>query len=237
MRITGKLAAAALSGLCVLGTAACTSSGDGASSTQQAELTAAQRLAAAKTKVDAASSVHLKLASSDVPSGSSGVVSAEGVGKHPPAFKGTFKVSLKGVPADAELTSVDGEVWAKLPLIPGVNKIDPNAFGLPDPAVLFSPDKGLTTLLAATTSPVAGEKIRKGSEVLTQIKGKIPGSAVVDLFLVGDRNGTFDATFGLTDDQELRTVTLTGPFFGPGTTSTYTLTLDQYNAPVTITKP
>ena len=44
-------------------------------------------------------------------------------------------------------------------------------------------------------------------------------------------------TYGLTEDNELRKVTLTGPFFGAGTTSTYVLTLDQYGEPVTITAP
>ena len=234
MRITGKLVAAAAAALCALSLASCSSDPEGTSPT---ELTAAQQLAAAKAKVDAAPSVHLKLDSANVPDGSSGVVSADGWGKHPPAFKGTFKVALQGIQADAEITSLDGEVYAKLPLIPGTNKIDPATFGLPDPAVLFAPDKGLTTLLTATTSPVVGDKVRKGSEVLTTVSGKLPGSAVADLFLIGDRNGTFDASYALTDSQELRQVTLTGPFFGPGTTSTYTLTLDQYGKPVTITKP
>ena len=236
MRITGKLAAAALSALCVVGVASCSSDPEG-TTPSASQLSPAQQLAAAKAKVDASPSVHLKLASSDVPEGSSGVVSADGWGKHPPAFKGTFKVTLNGVQADAEITSLDGEVYAKLPLIPGTNKIDPKTFGLPDPAVLFSPDKGLTTLLTATTSPVAGEKVRQGSEVLSTITGTVPGKAVTDLFLIGDSNGTFKVTYGLTDSQELRQVLITGPFFGPGTTSTYTLTLDQYGTPVTIEKP
>ena len=236
MRITGKLAAAALSALCVVGVASCSSSPDG-STPSASQLSPAQQLAAAKATVDAAPSVHLGLASSNVPQGASGVVSADGWGKHPPAFKGTFKVTLNGIQADAEITSLDGDVYAKLPLVPGTNKIDPKTFGLPDPAVLFSPDKGLTTLLTATTSPVAGEKVRQGSEVLTTIKGTVPGKAVTDLFLIGDPNGTFQATYGLTDSQELRQVVITGPFFGAGTTSTYTLTLDQYGQPVTITKP
>lgn len=235
MRIQAKLAAAALSALCVVTVASCSSdSGTTSGATQSSP---AQQLAAAKAKVDAATSVHLKLASSNVPQGASGVVSADGWGKHPPAFKGTFKVTLKGIQADAEITSLDGDVYAKLPLIPGTNKIDPKAFNLPDPAVLFSPDKGLTTLLPATTSPVAGDKVRQGSEVLTTIKGSVPGKAVTDLFLIGDPNGTFQASYGLTDSQELRQVVITGPFFGTGTSSTYTLTLDQYGQPVTITKP
>lgn len=235
MRIQAKLAAAALSALCVVPVAACSSdSGTTSRATQQSP---AQQLAAAKAKVDAAPSVHLKLASANVPQGASGVVSADGWGKHPPAFKGTFKVTLKGVQADAEITSLEGKVYAKLPLIPGTNEIDPKQFNLPDPATLFSPDKGLTTLLTATTSPVAGDTVRQGAEVLTTIKGGLPGKAVTDLFLIGDSSGTFTATYGLTDTQELRQVVLVGPFFGAGTSSTYTLTLDQYGQPVTIAKP
>ena len=191
MRLTAKLVAAALSALCALSLASCSGGPEGTSPTQT-ELSPAKRLAAAKAKVDAAPSVHLKLDSANVPEGASGVVSADGWGKHPPAFKGTFKLVLRGIQADAELTSLDGEVYAKLPLVPGTSKIDPKTFGLPDPAVLFTPDKGLTTLLTATTSPVAGDKVRQGSEVLTTIKGKLPGAAVADLFLIGDRNGTFD---------------------------------------------
>ncbi|NUS41863.1 MAG: LppX_LprAFG lipoprotein [Terrabacter sp.] len=235
MRTTGKLAAAVVSALCAVSVASCSS--DGAPAPGQTQLSPAQRLSAAKAKVDAATSVHLKLTSADVPQGSSGVVSADGWGKHPPAFKGTFKVTLKGIQADAEITSLDGKVYAKLPLIPGTNEIDPKQFNLPDPAVLFSTDKGLTTLLTATTSPAVGGQTRQGSEVLTTIKGTVPGKAVTDLFLIGDSNGSFTATYGLTDAQELRQVVIAGPFFGAGSASTYTLTLDQYGQPVTITKP
>ncbi|MGO4600158.1 LppX_LprAFG lipoprotein [Terrabacter sp. 2RAF25] len=236
MRSTGKLAAAVLSALCAVTVASCSSNG-GDAAPGQTQLSPAQRLAAAKAKVDAATSVHLKLASANVPQGASGVVSADGWGKHPPAFKGTFKVTLKGIQADADITSVDGKVYAKLPLIPGTNEIDPKQFNLPDPAVLFSTDKGLTTLLTATSAPTAGAQVRQGSEVLTTIKGTVPGKAVTDLFLIGDSSGSFTATYGLTDSQELRQVAIAGPFFGAGSSSTYTLTLDQYGQPVTITKP
>ena len=235
MRITGKLAAAVLSGLCVVTVASCSS--DPGASSQQSQQSPAQQLAAAKAKVDAASSVHLKLASANVPQGASGVVSADGWGKHPPAFKGTFKVTLKGVQADAEITSIGGEVYASCRSSRAPTRSTPRPSACPTPPILFSPDKGLTTLLTATTSPVAGDKVRQGSEVLSTIKGSLPGKAVTDLFLIGDSSGTFAVTYGLTDSQELRQVVITGPFFGAGTTSTYTLTLDQYGQPVTISKP
>ncbi len=237
MRILGRLAAAALAALCLMTTAACSGSGDTPSPTQSTPSAAPSALAASKAKVDAAPSVHLTLASKDVPEGTNGIISADGWGKHPPAFKGTFKVRLAGIEGDAEITSVDGVVYAKLPFVPGTREVDPASLGLPDPATLFSPDAGLTSLMTKTISPTVSGQVRAGSEVLTTITGTIPGAAVVDLFKIGDRNGTFDVTYGLTDGDELRQVTLTGPFFGAGTSSTYVLTLDQYGEPVTITAP
>ncbi len=236
MRIPGRLAAAALAALCLVSTAAC--SGDGGTpSPSQTAPSAAQRLASAKATVDKATSVHLTLTSKDVPQGTNGIISADGVGAHPPAFKGTFKVRLAGVEADAEVTSVDGSVYAKLPFLPVTQKVDPKTVGIPDPATLFSTDAGLTTLLTKTTAPTIAGQTRAGSEVLTSVTGSIPGAAVVDLFQVGDRTGSFAAAYGLTDTNELRTVSIAGPFYGAGTTSTYLLTLDQYGAPVTITAP
>ncbi|MDC5696761.1 LppX_LprAFG lipoprotein [Intrasporangium calvum] len=238
MRTKPKLAAAVLSvlaALAVTGLAACTS--DEGSDPGPTAPTAAQRLAAAKAKLDAAPSVHLALNSSGVPKDANGVLSGDGWGTHPPAFKGTLKGRFSGIPADVEIVSVGGEVWAKLPLIPGMNKLNPETFGVPDPAMLFSTDQGLSSLLTATQSPVEGDKTRNGAEVLTTITGTLPGSNVVDLFLIGDRNGSFQTSYGLTDDNELRQVALSGPFFGVGTSSTYTVTLDQYGTPVTITKP
>jgi poly(A) polymerase len=63
-----------------------------------------------------------------------------------------------------------------------------NLLGLPDPATLFSPDAGLTSLMTKTTNPTVSGQVRAGSEVLTTITGTIPGDAVVDLFTIGDRN-------------------------------------------------
>lgn len=237
MRITGRIGVAALSAaLCVVGVTACTGEVESGNA-QQTEPGPAERLASAKVTLDAATSVHLTLTSADIPKDQDGVVSADGWGAHPPAFKGTFKVKIQGIEADAEVTAIGADVWAKLPLIPGTNKINPADYGLPNPADFFSTDRGLTTLLTSTTSPTAGDQVRKGSEVLNTISGSVPGSAVVGLLKTGDTNGTFAATYSLTDTQELREAKLVGPFFGSGASSTYTLTLDQYGVPVTIETP
>ncbi len=171
-----------------------------------------------------------------MPKGANGIISGRRLGQAPAGVQGhASRCASAASQADAEITSVGGEVYAKLPLVPGTNKIDPKAFGLPDPATLFSHrSRPHDAAHRDADAEGRGRQVRQGSEVLTTIKGTLPGAAVVDLFLIGDRNGTFQATYGLTDADELRQVALTGPFFGAGTSSTYTLTLDQYGAPVTI---
>jgi len=60
---------------------------------------------------------------------------------------------------------------------------------------------------------------------------------VADLLVTGDRKGTFDVTYGVTQSgQELRTVVLKGPFY-TGATSTYSLRLKSLPQPVAITRP
>ena len=55
--------------------------------------------------------------------------------------------------------------------------------------------------------------------------------------VTGDRNGTFDVTYGVTrPDKELRSVVIKGPFYA-GATSTYTLHLTSLAQPVAITRP
>lgn len=205
--------------------------------TSERSLTPAERLAAAKKQIDDAKTVHIVLTSKDVPSNASGPTAADGWGFHPPAFKGTFTVSVKGITGDAQLTALDGEVWAKLPLVPGTNKINPQTFGMPDPAMLLSPDTGLTTWLTATTNPTAGSQTRVGSEVLDTVTGQLPGRKVTDMLVIGDPNASFTATYKLTEANQLRAVEIAGPFYGAGTSSTYAVTFDGYNAPQTISKP
>ena len=200
-------------------------------------LSPSQRLAQAKKKVDAAGSVHLVLRSSGIPAQAGGVLGAEGVGTHAPAFKGTLDARIAGIQARVDVVATGGQLYLKLPFTTTFAPVDPKQYSAPDPATLFSPDKGLSTLLTATKDPRLGDKKRQGSEVLQNVTGTVPGSTVADLLGTGDRSGTFDAAYGLTDPGgELRTITLTGPFFA-GARSTYTLTLDRYGKPVEISRP
>jgi len=199
--------------------------------------TAAQQLAAAKVQVDAAKSMHLTLRSSGIPATLNGALGADGSGTHAPAFKGTLDARISGFEVKVDVVSIDKLLYVKLPFTTQFVQADPKTYNAPDPAQLFATKTGITSLLTATTNLVQGEKIRVGPEVLTTITGTLPGPSVAKLLNIGDATKTFKVTYAITDPGgELRTVTMTGPFY-KGATSTYTLTLDKYGAPVEISKP
>jgi lipoprotein LprG len=199
--------------------------------------TPAQQLAAAKAQVDAATSMHLTLRSAGIPATVNGALGADGSGTHAPAFKGTLDARISGFQATVEVVSIDRLLYVKLPFTTQFVQADPKTYNAPDPAQLFATEGGITSLLTATVNPVEGPMIRVGPEVLTTITGTLPGASVARLLNIGDATKTFNVTYGITDPGgELRTVTMTGPFY-QGATSTYTLTLDKYGDPVAISKP
>lgn len=203
---------------------------------QPAEPEPAQQLASAQQRAEAATSVHLSLTSRDVPPEAIGVLGADGWGTRAPAFKGTFKARLRGVEGDVEVVAVDGAVWLKLPFAPALVQTDLATFGAPDPAGLFAPGTGIASLLPATNNPVRGEPVRVGAEVLTTISGTVPGQRIRDLLRTGEAGQPFEVRYGLTEAGDLRTATVTGPFF-PGSRSTYEVVLDRYGEPVDIRRP
>jgi lipoprotein LprG len=211
--------------------------GGAATVPQASTLSAAQRLAGAKLKVDAASSLHLTVRSSGIPATSNGVLGADGSGTHAPAFKGTLDARIGGFQAKVEVVALGTVLYLKLPFTTEFVQADPRMYHAPNPAQLFATEGGITSLLTATTAPVEGKETRAGADVLATVTGKLPGQAVLKLLDIGDPAQTFDVTYGITDPGgELRSVTMIGPFY-QGSTSTYTLTLDKYGAPVEISKP
>ena len=210
----------------------------GCSGANRAQVTtASQQLAAAKAKLDAATSMHLTLRSSGIPASVNGALGADGSGTHAPAFKGTLDARISGFEAKVDVVSIDKLLYVKLPFTTQFVQADPKTYNAPDPAQLFATSGGITSLLTATTNLVEGAKIRVGPDVLQTITGTLPGATVARLLNIGDATQTFHVTYGITDSGgQLRTVTMTGPFY-KGATSTYTLTLDQYGAPVEIIKP
>jgi len=206
------------------------------------KLTAAEQLAATKAKADAATSMHLTLRSSGIPETANGVLAADGSGTHAPAFKGTLDARIAGFAAKVEVVAIDNLLYLKLPFTTEFTETDPKDYNAPNPALLFDKEGGITSLMTATTNLVEGKPTRSGADVLKTITGKLPGASIVKLLNFGDPAKTFDVTYGITEPGgELRSVTLVGPFFKSGTstpvTSTYTVTLDKYGAPVEISKP
>ena len=230
MRRRSLLAAVVVSGLVAL--TGC-SGGDGAPTKAPAE-----RLAAAKAAFDAGKSVTLDLTSRDVPATENGVTAAKGGGVIDPAepkFKGTITGTIQGVSGTVELISIGETAYLKF-FTPDYVETDLDTLNAPNPALFFDPAKGISSLLTEAANPKDAGRTRSGSEVLTKITGTLPGQRIEDLFHLGDGTGTYDVSFGLTDADQLRTATLTGPFF-PGTTATYVLTLTDYGKPVEVTRP
>jgi len=207
------------------------------SSSTPTAATPAELLAKAKTTVDAAPSMHFTLTSQDVPSGAGRLTEGEGIIARPPAFQGSLTVGIAGATAKIDVVSVDGSVYAKLPLA-GFTKVDPASFGLNDPAGLVSPTTGVTTLLTQMTGVESKGQIRIGSEVLEQVHGKIPGALVASLLASADPATPVDATVAIAPDSgQLRRAVLVGPFFVAGSTSTFTIVLDRYGEKVSISAP
>ena len=79
------------------------------------ELTPEGRLAEAKTALDETEGVRIALKTDELPPSVNGLLTADGVGTHAPAFEGDIQVSTSGLTAKAAVIAVDGKVWAVLP--------------------------------------------------------------------------------------------------------------------------
>lgn len=199
-----------------------------------------QVLAAAKKTLDETSGVNVELVTKDLPGGVTGITSAEGTGVHPSAFQGTFKLSVNGLPADADVIAVNGTTYAKNSLLlPDWTQIDPATYGAPDPAKLMDPDGGFSGLLAAAEDVKKGDSVRGGKdnkEILTEYTGTISSDAVSAL--VPSAEGDFAFTYTISDNDELRQAVLKGAFYGKDHGDvTYTLTLDDYGTQKDIQAP
>lgn len=197
----------------------------------------AKVLEQAKGTLDSTSGVHIKLSTEKLPPGISGLLEADGVGTHAPAFDGTIKVSLGGVTADAAVIATDGAVYAKLPFTTTFRKIDPAQYGAPDPADLMNDEGGLSSLLTSSTDVKEGKQVRDGKRVLTTYSATVPGKAVAKVIPSADADATFDATFTVDDEDQLAKAVLTGPFYPKADDVTYTIVFSDYGTKKNIKAP
>ena len=246
MRLPHRLAAGAAVGVLALtGLSACSDDGGGVKENKSAdtdddgEVSAQEVLALAKTTLDETSGVSLTLNTDNLPDGVDGIVNAEGVATHAPAFEGIATVNLSGSPFNIDpIVAVDGKVYAAIPGIPITQEIDPHEYGAPDPAALMDPDEGFSSILTATEDVEEGDTVRGGddnSEILTEYTGTVDGSVVENVIPSAD--GDFDVTYTIADNGELREARLTGVFYPDSAEMTYTLRVDDYGTEKDISAP
>ena len=196
-----------------------------------------ERLTEARAKIDKAETITLSLAAKNLPDGTSGLLSATGSGNHSPAFKGDVKVVTGGATIAAEVVAVGSEVMAKPSFAPIFLKIDPASLKAPNPAALMEASVGFSQVLVETTGLKEGDKSRDGKEVLTTITGAIPGSVVRAILPSADVKASFPVTYRLTEDNDLRDASISGPFYPGVADVTYDISVSTSSEPVSITLP
>ncbi|MDP3967827.1 MAG: LppX_LprAFG lipoprotein [Nocardioides sp.] len=211
--------------------AACSSAGGRSDKTPQAVL------AAAKEALDETSGVTLSLTTEKLPDKVDGVLEATGVATHAPAFAGDLTVLVNGLNVDVPVVSVDGKVYAKLPFTLAFAEVNPADYGAPDPAQLMVPDTGLSTWLADATGIEEGGRARDGELVLSSYTGSLPGEVVDASIPSADADADFPVTFQIDEDGRLRSVKISGPFYGSKGTVDYTVSVDDYGTDTDIKKP
>ncbi|HSK26521.1 MAG TPA: LppX_LprAFG lipoprotein [Jiangellales bacterium] len=202
------------------------------------ESTPADRLAESKAVLDETPSVTVELTGEDLPTAGTVLVSGSGVAAHPASFEGELRISQAGLAVTVPLVSIDGTVWAQLPLTPSYTVVDPGSFGVGDPGQLIDSQDGVSALLTADPDPVDLGDTRLGGDVLEEYEAQLPGELVGALLTIADPSATVTARFALDPaTAELRRAVLTGPFYEGGAEQTYTLLLDGYGADADIRAP
>ena len=116
-------------------------------------------------------------------------------------------------------------------------EVNPADYGAPDPAGLMDPATGLSTWLTDATDVEAGDQVRDGENVLSSYSGSLPGTVVDASISSADADADFPTTFQIDQDGMLRSVEISGPFYGSKGTVDYTIRVDDYGTEKDITKP
>lgn len=211
--------------------AGCGGSDEGPSNANVSEV-----LELAKKQFDEAASVRLTLATASVPTSGDAVLGASGVLTHQPGFEGEVTVVLSGFNAEVPIVSVDGVVFAKLPLTTAYAEIDPAEYGAPDPADFADLERGISGMLVQLQDAEETGQQRDGDQVLTTYSGTLAGSFVKPIIPSADAK-TYDAVVGIDEDGRMVTLSVTGAFFTADGDVTYDLTFEEYGEDVTVTAP
>jgi lipoprotein LprG len=211
--------------------------GCGGGSSDEPAKDASQVMKEAKQHFDEASSVRIALSTESSPESGNGVLGATGTVTHAPAFEGEVKVVLSGLTATVPVTSIDGKVYAKLPMSPRFTVIDPAEYGAPDPADFADKEAGLSALLTKMEGLEEKGETRSADQVLTSYQGSVPGAAVKKVIPSADPKQDYRTRVGVDEDGFARTVRVTGVFFSGADDVTYDVKFDGYDEDVEITPP
>jgi lipoprotein LprG len=196
-----------------------------------------EALAEARSQLDDTGGVKLSLSADELPDGVDGLLKATGGGTHAPAFEGTVVLQVDQLSLDVPVVAVDGLVYAQLPFTTGYSEVDPAEYGAPDPAQLMDPAAGISSWLEDATGVEKGDRVRDGDLVLTAYAGTLPGETVAATIPSADETSDFPVTFRLTDDGQLASVEVSGPFYGDAGDGDYTVDLTDYGTDKDITAP
>lgn len=196
-----------------------------------------QVLTAAKVALDETVGVTLSLTTDELPDDVDGILEATGVATRAPAFDGDLTILYNGLEVQVPVVSVDGKVYAKLPFTRSFDEVNPADYGAPDPADLMDPSTGLSTWLTGVNELEEGDRVRDGETVLNSYTGSLPGDVIVASIPSADPDADFPATFQIDDDGRLRSVEVSGPFYGSKGTVDYTIGVDDYGIDTDITRP
>ncbi|HEU4543655.1 MAG TPA: LppX_LprAFG lipoprotein [Jiangellaceae bacterium] len=235
MRAQRLIAATVVIVLTVVG---CSGDEDDGAGTDQGGQDAADQLAAAADQLDSTSGVRFTVEGSDLPDSGTVILGAEGVAAPPRSFDGDIRVLTAGLSATIEVVSVDGELWAKLPMTTEFALVDAEALGFSDPGALLDPERGVSQLLRSAIDPAESGQVRIGSAVADEITATLPGELVGSVLAIADPDAEVAAAFALdADDGHLRRAVLTGPFVEDSGAQTYTVLLEDYDQAVDISAP
>lgn len=197
-----------------------------------------KRYATAQKKLAETAGYHVKVTSKDVPDDGSNLIGGEGdVVTKPASFKGKVTINTSGNQLTADVVSIEKSSWVKQgSIMKGYLEVDTADMGVPNPSALFSAQAGLPALpTKASELKESGQKLVDGEKV-TMFKGTVKGADAVKLLKFGGSRADYTVEVGLTDKDELRVLTVTGPFFDAGN-GTYTANFSNYGQKKTISQP
>lgn len=187
----------------------------------------------AANRFDAAASFSFTVASTDLPTGVTALVAADGVAARPDRVKGSFTARQGASQRSVHIVSVGGTLWIQVPLIGTWVKADPDQLGVADPATLLSRRHGVSAILRAVHA--RSSVPRPGGGV--HVRGTLPGSVLTTLLRwAGDT--ALRTTVDTDSAGRLIRLRLQGVQLAAYTSaSSYTFAFAGYDTPVTIKAP